>query len=283
MIELTQGEIETYYRARVPGLRKIQGAVRGPCPVHSGKDLNFSLDTETGRSFCHSQCNRGWDVFSLEMELGACDFVAAKAMAYEIVGRPKDDWQDRDIVAAYDYANAEGVVVYQVVRKTPGIDGRRRFMQRVPQLDGKWKWGLGNVAAVPFRLPQMLEANVVAIAEGEKDCMNLARAGWVATCNNGGAGNFKPELVPYFADKHVAIFPDNDEPGRKHAESVARILAPVAASVKIVEIPDLPLKGDVSDFLEAGKTGSDLRQLWRDAQEWTPEWEFVSEVPHEND
>jgi KaiC/GvpD/RAD55 family RecA-like ATPase len=283
MIELTQGEIETYYRARVPGLRKIQGAVRGPCPVHSGKDLNFSLDTETGRSFCHSQCNRGWDVFSLEMELGACDFVAAKAMVYEIVGRPKDDWQDRDIVAAYDYANAEGVVVYQVVRKTPGIDGRRRFMQRVPQLDGKWKWGLGNVAAVPFRLPQMLEANVVAIAEGEKDCMNLARAGWVATCNNGGAGNFKPELVPYFADKHVAIFPDNDEPGRKHAESVARILAPVAASVKIVEIPDLPLKGDVSDFLEAGKTGSDLRQLWRDAQEWTPEWEFVSEVPHEND
>ena len=283
MIELTETEIAQYYRVRVPGLRKIQGDVRGPCPVHDGKDLNFSLEPETGRSYCHSQCNRGWDVFSLEMELSACDFVAAKATVYEIVGRPKDDWQDREIVATYDYRDADGNLVYQVVRKTPGADGRKRFLQRRPEPGGKWKWGLGNVTSLPFRLPEMLEANVVGICEGEKDCLNLIRAGWVATCNNGGAGNFHPELVPHFAAKHVAIFPDNDEAGRKHAEAVAGLLATVAASVKIVEMPDLPLKGDVSDFLASGKTGSDLRQLWRDAEEWTPEWAFNSEIPHVND
>jgi len=283
MIELTETEIAQYYRVRVPGLRKIQGDVRGPCPVHDGKDLNFSLEPETGRSYCHSQCNRGWDVFSLEMELSACDFVVAKATVYEIVGRPKDDWQDREIVATYDYRDADGNLVYQVVRKTPGADGRKRFLQRRPEPGGKWKWGLGKVKPLPFRLPEMLAANVVGICEGEKDCLNLIRAGWVATCNNGGAGNFHPELVSYFAAKHVAIFPDNDEAGRKHAEAVAGLLASVAASVKVVEMPDLPLKGDVSDFLASGKTGSDLRQLWRDAEEWTPDWEFVSEVPHEND
>lgn len=278
MIELTQGEIETYYRARVPGLRKAQGAVRGPCPVHGGKDLNFSLDPETGRSFCHSQCNRGFDVFRLEMELAACDFVAAKAAVYEIIGREKDNWQDRDVEAAYDYHDATGSVSYQVVRKVG-----KKFMQRRPDGRGGWNWGLGKVTPLPFRLPGLLKASVVAVVEGEKDALNLIRAGWAATCNNGGAGNFKPELVPHFAAKHVAIFPDNDEPGRKHAEAVARLLAPVAASVKIVEIPDLPLKGDVSDFLASGKTGVDLRQMWREAQDWTPEWEFVSEVPHEND
>ena len=283
MIELTETEIAQYYRVRVPGLRKVQGQVRGPCPVHGGKDLNFSLEPETGRSYCHSQCGRGFDVFSLEMELSACDFVAAKASVYEIVGRPKDDWQDREIVATYDYRDADGNLIYQVVRKTPGADGRKRFLQRRPEPGGKWKWGLGKVKPLPFRLPEMLAANVVGICEGEKDCLNLIRAGWVATCNNGGAGNFHPELVSYFAAKHVAIFPDNDEAGRKHAEAVAGLLASVAASVKVVEMPDLPLKGDVSDFLASGKTGSDLRQLWRDAEEWTPEWEFVSEIPHEND
>ena len=30
MIELTETEIAQYYRVRVPGLRKIQGDVRGP-------------------------------------------------------------------------------------------------------------------------------------------------------------------------------------------------------------------------------------------------------------
>ena len=283
MIELTETEIAQYYRVRVPGLRKVQGQVRGPCPVHGGKDLNFSLEPETGRSYCHSQCGRGFDVFSLEMELSACDFVAAKASVYEIVGRPKDDWQDREIVATYDYRDADGNLIYQVVRKTPGADGRKRFLQRRPEPGGKWKWGLGKVKPLPFRLPEMLAANVVGICEGEKDCLNLIRAGWVATCNNGGAGNFHPELVSYFAAKHVAIFADNDEAGRKHAEAVAGLLASVAASVKVVEMPDLPLKGDVSDFLASGKTGSDLRQLWRDAEEWTPDWEFVSEIPHEND
>ena len=278
MIEFTQGEVETYYRLRAPGLKRVQGSVRGPCPVHGGKDPNFSVDVETGRSYCHSQCGRGFDMISLEMELAASDFIAAKAAVYEIIGREKENWQDRDIEATYDYHDETGVVAYQVVRKVG-----KKFMQRRPDGKGGWNWGLGKVTPLPFRLPEMVKANVVGICEGEKDALNLIRAGWAATCNNGGAGNFKPELVQHFAAKHVAIFADNDEAGRKHAAAVAGLLASVAASVKVVEMPDLPLKGDVSDFLASGKTGLDLRQLWRDAEEWTPDWEFVSEVPHEND
>lgn len=280
MIEFTESEISTYYRSRVPGLKLIQGKMRGPCPIHNGTDLNFSADSSTGQAYCHSQCSRGWDVISLEMEISALDFVKAKAEVFQIVGRPKDNWQDRDIQATYDYTDENGAVLYQVVRKIGKKFSQRRPVSGHP---GQWQWGLGDAQPVPFQLPKVSPTDVVFIVEGEKDALALTRAGLVATCNNGGAGNFKPALVPYFAGKHVAIFPDNDEPGRKHAEAVAGLLAPVAASVRVVEIPDLPLKGDVSDYLATGKTGADLRALCRTAQIWTSEFAFAAEVPHEND
>jgi putative DNA primase/helicase len=46
------------------------------------------------------------------------------------------------------------------------------------------------------------------------------------------------------------IFADNDDPGRKHTLQVAQSLQGIAESVKIVELPDLPAKGDVSDWIE---------------------------------
>jgi KaiC/GvpD/RAD55 family RecA-like ATPase len=279
LIEFSKGEIETYYRARVPKLAMVQGKLRGACPVHGGKDSNFSIDWETGQSFCHSQCSRGFDILSLERELFGVDFIKAKAEVFRLLGRPMPNWQDRDVEATYDYTDEAGKVLYQVVRRVG-----KKFSQRRPDGNGGWLTGLGKEhKPVPFKLPALAKSGIVAVTEGEKDAVNLIRAGWVATCNNGGAGNFRPELVSYFTGKHVAIFPDNDEPGRKHAELVAGLLAPVAATVRVVEIPGLPLKGDVSDYLASGKTGSDLRNLWRETEEWTPEWKFVSEVPHEND
>jgi KaiC/GvpD/RAD55 family RecA-like ATPase len=279
VIDFNKGEIETYYRARVPKLITVQGKLRGPCPVHRGKDPNFSIDWETGQSYCHSQCSRGFDMLSLERELFGIDFIKAKAEVFRLIGRPLPNWQERDIEATYDYTDETGKVLYQVVRRVG-----KKFSQRRPDGKGGWMLGLGkDHKPVPFKLPELLKGMVVAVAEGEKDALNLMRAGWVATCNNGGAGNFRPELAPYFAGKHVAIFPDNDEPGRKHAELVAGLLAPAAASVRVVELPGLSLKGDVSDYLASGKTGSDLRTLWRETEEWTPEWKFVTEVPHEND
>jgi len=281
-MDFTAHEISTYYEHRVPAMAQPDRREwRGGCPVHNGRDENFSVDPSTGMAFCHSQCSRGWDVIGLEMELGGVDFPKAKAEVFRILGRPLPSWQDRDVEATFDYTDESGKLLYQVVRKTG-----KRFMQRHPVdgQPGRWIWGLGKSKPVPFQLPRVAASKaVIAVTEGEKDAIALTRAGWVATCNNGGAGNFKPELALYFAGKDVAIFPDNDEPGRKHAESVAKILHAVANSVRIVEMPGLPLKGDVSDFLASGKTVDDLYELYDQAQDWTPEWSFVTEVPHEND
>lgn len=275
----SQSEIIAYYQTRVPAL-SISGKreARCPCPVHNGKDLNFAVNAESGLSQCHSQCGRGWDVISLEMELSGLDFRKAKEKVYEIVGRPKVPWEERDVEAVYDYCDVAGKTLYQVVRSFG-----KKFSQRRPDGRGGWHWGLGNVARVPFRLEKVQHANFVAVAEGEKDVLTLERLGMIATCNNGGAGNFKDELAVYFSDKHVAIFPDNDGPGRDHAMKVAALLLGIAKIVKIVELPALPQKGDVTDFVNTGGTIEDIRELYRKAQPWTTEWEFAISLPDEND
>src|SRR5262249_11416724 len=62
--------------------------------------------------------------------------------------------------------------------------------------------------------------------------------------------------LPRGAD--VVILPDNDEPGRKHAKQVAQALYGIAASIKVVELPGLPPKGDVTDWIWDGGTREQL-------------------------
>src|SRR5690242_5694847 len=237
-MNFTASEIRVYYAVRVPELEiTTHREWRGPCPVHNGKDSNFSVNSATGLAQCHSQCGRGWDPISLEMELAGIAFPQAKEKLFELIGRPRVPWEEHNLEAAYDYTDETGKLLYQVLR----FHGKQ-FKQRRPDGQGGCIWGLGDVRRVPFRLPKLTGAHCVAIVEGEKDVLTLERVGIVATCNNGGAGNFKPELVPFFAGKQIAIFPDNDDPGREHALKVAALLAAVAKSIKIVELPGLAAK-----------------------------------------
>ncbi|MBM3501672.1 MAG: DUF3987 domain-containing protein, partial [Armatimonadetes bacterium] len=66
------------------------------------------------------------------------------------------------------------------------------------------------------------------------------------------------------------VLPDNDQPGKQHAEQVARSLYGVAATVRILLLPGLPPKGDVSDWLAAGHTAEELRTLADHARPWHP-------------
>ena len=125
---------------------------------------------------------------------------------------------------------------------------------------------------VPYRLPELLAelARPVVIAEGEKDCDNLARIGVPATCNAGGAGKWTAEHSAFLRGRRVIVLPDNDEAGRNHAQQVAQSLQGIAESVRIVELPGLPHKGDVSDWIEAGGTKEQLERLAEAAPDWTP-------------
>lgn len=126
---------------------------------------------------------------------------------------------------------------------------------------------------VPYRLPELLAADPetpVYVPEGEKDVDRLRGLGVTATCNSQGAGKWKPGYNCHLKGRTVVILPDNDQPGRDHAHKVAGSLHGIATSVKIVELPDLPAKGDVSDWLDAGGTLEYLQVLVELAPEFDP-------------
>ena len=116
---------------------------------------------------------------------------------------------------------------------------------------------------VPYRLPKVLNAEAVYLPEGEKDVHTLEGWGLVASCNPGGSGNstLYAGWTDYFRGRHVVILPDNDGPGRKHAAAVAAALLNTAASVRIMELPGLAAKGDVTDWRDAGGTFERFREL----------------------
>ena len=121
--------------------------------------------------------------------------------------------------------------------------------------------------------PELLAADpddIVFIPEGEKDVESLRDVGLVATCNPGGAGKWREEYSEDLRGRHGCILPDNADEGHKHAVQVARSLHAVARSVKILELPRLPDKGDVSDWLTAGGTPEDLAALADAAPPFNP-------------
>lgn len=163
---------------------------------------------------------------------------------------PKPRKQASRIVATYDYRDEAGEVLMQVVRMEP-----KTFRQRRPEGNG-WSWSVKDVRVVPYRLPELLAApnTVVYLVEGEKDVDRLASLGLVATCNAGGAGKWRKEHSMFLRGRSVVILPDNDQAGQLHAVKVAKTLRGIAADVRIVTLPGLPDKGDVSDWLDADGT-----------------------------
>lgn len=164
------------------------------------------------------------------------------------------------VVATYDYVDQANKLIFQVCRMQP-----KKFLQRRPGEDGNWIWNMQNVQRVIYRLPQVIAAiaagEVIYVVEGEKSADWLVKLGLTATCSSGGANKWKAAYQPFFAGADVVILPDEDEPGCTHGLSVARALFGVAARVRILTLPGLPVGGDVVNWLEAGGTVEALAQL----------------------
>lgn len=149
---------------------------------------------------------------------------------------------------------------YLRVERTTG----KQFLQA--HWDGKaWKYGAPKGPKLPYYLPQLMKAAPdvpVFICEGEKDADNLTDLELLATCASGGAGKWTADLNQWFAGRQTAyVLQDNDDPGRKHAQKVAQNLTGIIGEVRIVALPGLAVKGDVSDWLEAGGTKEQLVEL----------------------
>jgi hypothetical protein len=214
----------------------------------------------------------------------------------------------RQIVATYDYVDADGAMIYQVVKYKP-----KSFAQRRPLPgEGKWIWGLtagtyvrgrngdfyslnedrkgwkgerrafDAVAHGLYRFDELRELMIpdpedpefrpiISIPEGEADCETLRRWGLFATTNSGGAGNWQPYHAEYLRGANVIILLDNDTAGRKRGDTIGKSLHNVAKSVRVL---------DWKDHWPDAPKGADVTD-WRDRVGGTGErlCEIVDNLP----
>jgi DNA polymerase bacteriophage-type len=170
--------------------------------------------------------------------------------------------------AVYIYRDANGVPYLRVIRTA-----QKQFPQF--HLDNsRWVKGKPKGPKIPYRLPELIAAAPdipVFVCEGEKDADNVAALGLITTTNSEGAGKGKwtVDLNKWFAGKQTAyILEDNDEDGRRHAREVAGNLQPIVGDIRTVSFPELPVKGDVSDWLETGGTKEQLLARAKAAPRW---------------
>ena len=282
----TFDQAQAYFAYRITESKvPHRGSFTARCPFHGDRTASMSINLDKGGVWnCHA-CNIGGGIFDFESRM----FPARSneehwASIYKITGAtpaaPGKYISRGPVIATYQYVAPDGTLLFEKQRHEP-----KCFTQRTPNGSGGWRYSLEGVRKVLYRLPEVMAAQAVFIAEGEKDVealrgLELEVKGQriAATCNFDGAGKWKDEYSPFFAGKRVVIFPDNDESGRLHAQAVAKSAAVYAEAVKIVHLPGLPEKGDVSDFLK-DHTGPDLLKAIADAPRYRAVDAQVKEAP----
>lgn len=190
-----------------------------------------------------------------------------------------------NVVAAYDYRDRNGHLLFQVCRLDP-----KDFRQRRPDPEkpSGWTWKKGE-QQVLYRLPELLASTGrVYLVEGEKDVDTLAGLGLTATTAPEGATSprlesttgvdtkqapkwlpdywkwceehrvvehpvqpkWRPEFTETLRGRDVVIIRDYDAAGFNHATGVACYLHGEAKSVRILDLPNPDKPGfDVSDWI----------------------------------
>jgi len=231
------------------------------CPSHDDNvaSLSISVGDEKINFFDHAGCSGDEILDAIGLDWSDVYF--------------EDEKQSRGkktIVKTYNYNDKSGKLLFQVVRFQP-----KTFRQRRPDGKGGWNWGLGDVEPVLYRLKRLYSAisrgDTIYYVEGEKDADNLNMMGLTATTNPMGAGKWKKSYTDMLDGAKVVIIPDNDKPGKDHAKKVANNLYSKAKMVKILELPGLDNKEDVSDWIEKGNSKDDLIKLEKDCPVWKPD------------
>ena len=259
--------------------------------LHGGKGRSFNINTETGAWFDQATGECGGDTVSLvAAQDGISQGEAAKVIseALGLVGNntlarkelpsftaTNADWKKPAAVYPYYYKGGTepAFFVLRMERK-----GYKKEYRQSSGLDYQQNWKKGNQKPTClYNLvtltsgPGIDVSDFVVVVEGENKANALIAAGICATCNPGGAGKWKDEYSQDLAGKAIICLPDNDDVGKKHMQTVAASAHGVAGSVKVLNLPGLPHKGDILDWLEVPDNDfGKLRALMNEAPHWKP-------------
>jgi hypothetical protein len=179
-------------------------------------------------------------------------------------GPEKGSGGKKEIVPTHIYRDRDGIIRFGKVRNPPGAKTKCWFCHRDA---GVWKKGSAKAdTKILYRADEVADVikagQSICIVEGEKDTDNLWRIGIPATCNAHGASDDSKKPKWYVAHSEqlrgadIVVFNDNDAPGYAHADTVCKLSLGLAKRVRRLDLkndwPEIPPKGDVSDWLKVG-------------------------------
>jgi len=263
----------------LPGARRTSNGWEANCPAHDDRKASLSIHQEPDGKVL-MDCHAGCDTKDVLAKLGLSwrDLFPPDKQSDDPGKRLKSKRRsfkaDKKVVATYDYVNENGELLYQVQRTE-----RKEFIQRrrvVRENVAKWVYDMKGVTRVLYRLPRVNAAvaagGTIYIVEGEKDVHSLEAWGLVGTTQSGGASaKWLDSFSNALAGADVIVIPDNDTPGRKLMETVARSLKPASSRVRALILPGLKEHGDFTDWVEAGGTPEELAALVAEASDFEPE------------
>jgi hypothetical protein len=243
----------------------VAGQVKCPGPGHSPKDRSVSIKIEPSAPsgllvYSHAQ----------DDNLKVKDWVL-RELGEEPWRRQRTNGHAQPrIVKTYDYKDAAGKLLYQVVRYDP-----KDFKHRQPDGNGGWIWK-GADRRVLYLLPELVKYPdaTVFVCEGEKDADRVASLGYCATTV--ASGKWTEDCVSALRGRDILILEDNDDTGRKKSLDAAAALKGAAKQIRIVQLPGLARGEDVTDWLNVSTNTKD--ELERVAFE-APLWKQADDTP----
>lgn len=215
------------------------------CPAHDDHNPSLSISLSGDSSKLLIKCFAGC------ADKDILDAVGLKMS--DLFINKTDKPPDAKRKTQYSYYDVDGKLLYTKFRVDRG-DGTKYFYFLQP--DGTK--GVKGVKRVPYNLSAVLQADKVYFVEGEKCAEAVIKQGCVATTLDSGSNSrWLPEYAKYFEGKQVTIIPDNDKPGIKYAQEIAKNI-PHAV---IKQLPGLAEKEDIFDWLAAGHTMTEVDAL----------------------
>ncbi len=234
---------------------------KATCPAHDDTHPSLSIsEGEDGKVLltCHAGCLVKDIVDSIGLQM--------KDLF--------DNSRQRSAETAYRIEDASGSLIALHIR----VDRHNRpkdFFWNRP--DGSKTLGGLKTADLPLfgsELVSLAPADRPAIiTEGEKAADSLRKMGILALGTVTGASG-APGKTPLkiLLGRQVVLWPDNDEPGRKHMERVAKNLYEAGhRNLKILFWKQAPKKGDAADAVQSGLDSADLELLISEAKAWRPD------------
>lgn len=270
----TDSEPLQFVLCRLKRVKRCRDGYVASCPVTThGKgrgDRNPSLSIGLGSDgqvllTCHAGCSR--DAILAAMGLTSRDLYPRKdSLHVRRKRKPRMfyDSIDSAILALlrdpklrggrekhrYSYHTAEGELAFIVLRFN-FEDGREKTFRPLHPVDDRWAIGDPPGLLPLYRLPDLREAGRIYIFEGEGPVDAAYPLGLTSTTSAHGSKSAHNTDWSPVRGKEIVVVPDNDNPGRAYARTVAEILLRLGCQVKIVELPGLPESGDIVDFVEA--------------------------------